>query len=510
MSDVRMSPYELFGLPETYALDETLLAERHRAAMQKVHPDRFADRSAAERRVAEQWSAVINEAFETLKSPVKRAVWLAKKRGAEVETEGQVRMPADFLMKQLDWRERLEEADAASREALLGEVESEAKALEEVRKEFGSIGILSQEEKRRLLNAARAAKEALTDAEEAPLTVTLADGKTTTLTLTRKTFVDLTCHLVRKTIDAVGRVLHDADVKTDDIRGIVLVGGATRMPIISQCVERAFGLKPLNDIDPDQVVAVGAAMQANKLVGNASGDDWLLLDVTPLSLGLETMGGLVEKVIPRNSPIPIARAQDFTTFRDGQTAMAIHVVQGEREVVDACRSLARFELRGIPPMAAGAARIRVTFEVDADGLLSVSAREQETGVEASVTVKPSYGLSDEEIVRMLRDGTGSAAADMAARELREQQVEARRLLESTHSALKADGDLLSPEERAKIDGFVETLSGLVTSDDADAIRNAIETLSKETESFAARRMNRSILAALAGHSVDDFASEGKE
>lgn len=383
-------------------------------------------------------------------------------------------------------------------------------ALEEVRKEFGSIGILSQEEKRRLLNAARAAKEALTDGEEAPLTVTLADGKTTTLTLTRKTFEDLTCHLVRKTIDAVGRVLHDADVKTDDIRGIVLVGGATRMPIISQCVERAFGLKPLNDIDPDQVVAVGAAMQANKLVGNASGDDWLLLDVTPLSLGLETMGGLVEKVIPRNSPIPIARAQDFTTFRDGQTAMAIHVVQGEREVVDACRSLARFELRGIPPMAAGAARIRVTFEVDADGLLSVSAREQQTGVEASVTVKPSYGLSDEEIVRMLRDGTGSAAADMVARELREQQVEARRLLESTHSALKADGDLLSPEERAKIDGLVETLSGLVTSDDTDAIRNAIETLSKETESFAARRMNRSILAALAGHSVDDFASEGKE
>ena len=358
-------------------------------------------------------------------------------------------------------------------------------ALEEVRKEFGSIGILSQEEKRRLLNAARAAKEALTDHEEAPLTVTLADGKTTTLTLTRKTFEDLTCHLVRKTIDAVGRVLHDADVKTDDIRGIVLVGGATRMPVISQCVERAFGLKPLSDIDPDQVV-------------------------TPLSLGLETMGGLVEKVIPRNSPIPIARAQDFTTFRDGQTAMAIHVVQGEREVVDACRSLARFELRGIPPMAAGAARIRVTFEVDADGLLSVSAREQETGVEASVTVKPSYGLSDEEIVRMLRDGTGSAAADMAARELREQQVEARRLLESIHGALKADGDLLSAEERAHIDGLVETLSGLVTSDDADAIRNAIETLSKETESFAARRMNRSILAALAGHSVDDFASEGKE
>lgn len=380
-------------------------------------------------------------------------------------------------------------------------------ALEEWKKQFGLPPILSQAQKRHLLDAARAAKEALTDSESTELRVRLDDEHEAVLTLTRREMEDLTCHLIRKTIDAVRRVLADAGVDAADIRGIVLVGGATRMPMIRQCVKHAFGLEPLADIDPDQVVAVGAAMQANKLVGNTSDDDWLLLDVTPLSLGLETMGGLVEKVIPRNSAIPIARAQDFTTFKDGQTAMAIHVVQGEREVVDACRSLACFELRGIPPMAAGAARIRVTFEVDADGLLSVSAREQQTGVEASVTVKPSYGLSDEEIVRMLQDGNGSAAADMAARELREQLVEARRLLESTHSALAADGDLLDEKERAEIDRLVATLTGLVTSDDKDAIKTAIETLSKATESFAARRMNRSILAALAGHSVDDFATE---
>ena len=337
--------------------------------------------------------------------------------------------------------------------------------------------------------------------------MTLADGKTTTLTLTRKTFEDLTCHLVRKTIDAVGRVLHDADVKTDDIRGIVLVGGATRMPIISQCVERAFGLKPLNDIDPDQVVAVGAAMQANKLVGNASGDDWLLLDVTPLSLGLETMGGLVEKVIPRNSPIPIARAQDFTTFRDGQTAMAIHVVQGEREVVDACRSLARFELRGIPPMAAGAARIRVTFQIDADGLLSVSAREMTTGVESSIMVKPSYGLSDEDVIRMLQEGNRAAEEDMHERELREQKVEALRIIESTNSALAADADLLSQEERKVVDDALSHLNMVREGMDTEAIKQAIDAVAKSTEEFAARRMDRSIRLALEGKSVDDVLGQ---
>jgi len=251
-------------------------------------------------------------------------------------------------------------------------------------------------------------------------------------------------------------------------------------------------------------VAIGAAMQANKLAGNTSGDDdWLLLDVTPLSLGLETMGGLVEKVIPRNSAIPVALAQDFTTFRDGQTAMAIHVVQGERELVDACRSLARFELRGIPPMAAGAARIRVTFQVDADGLLSVSAREMTTGVEASIQVKPSYGLSDDDIVRMLRDGNGSAEEDMRARELREQQVEARRLLESTHSALASDGDLLDEAERVEVDALVERLTALVTSDDVEAVKAGIEALTKGTETLAERRMDRSIREALSGMSVDD-------
>ena len=285
------------------------------------------------------------------------------------------------------------------------------------------------------------------------------------------------------------------------------------MPCVRGAVEAYFGRAPLADIDPDRVVAIGAAMQANKLVGNTNEeDDWLLLDVTPLSLGLETMGGLVEKVIPRNSAIPIARAQDFTTFKDGQTAMMIHVLQGEREVVDACRSLARFELRGIPPMAAGAARIRVTFEVDADGLLRVSARELTTGVESVVTVKPSYGLSDEDIIRMLRDGNASAEADMHARELREQQVEARRLLESTRSALAADGDLLSADERAEIDRLADALAELAATDRTDAIKAGIEALTKGTELFAERRMDRSIREALSGLSVDDelFAVEDEK
>lgn len=254
-------------------------------------------------------------------------------------------------------------------------------------------------------------------------------------------------------------------------------------------------------------------MQANKLAGNTSAeDDWLLLDVTPLSLGLETMGGLVEKVIPRNSSIPVAMAQDFTTFKDGQTAMAIHVVQGEREVVDACRSLARFELRGIPPMAAGAARIRVTFQIDADGLLSVSARETKTGVEASITVKPSYGLSDEEIVRMLKDGNARAADDMRARELREQQVEARRLLESTASALASDGDLLTEAERAEIDRLASELGATLSGSDVERVKAALAALTKGTELFAERRMDRSIRSALAGKSVDDaiFSSGGED
>ena len=364
---------------------------------------------------------------------------------------------------------------------------------------------LSAEETRRLLTVSKAAKEALTDAEQTLVRWSLDDGRAFELELSRDVFEAVTRPLLEKTLAAVRATLDDARVAPADVKGVVLVGGATRMPSVHRAVEETFGLKPLDGIDPDQVVAIGAAMQANKLAGNTTGDDdWLLLDVTPLSLGLETMGGLVEKVIPRNSAIPIARAQDFTTFKDGQTAMAIHVVQGERELVDDCRSLGRFELRGIPPMVAGAARIRVTFQVDADGLLSVSARELQTGTEASIRVKPSYGLSDEDIVKMLREGTGNAEEDMHARELREQQVEARRILESTASALAADGDLLDAAERTAVDDLARALGALVESDDVDAIKKAIEALAKGTESFAARRMDRTIRQALAGVNVDDI------
>ncbi len=357
--------------------------------------------------------------------------------------------------------------------------------------QLGSVE-LTAEDRRQLLDRAKAAKEALTDAPETVLKLELSSG-THAFTLTRVIFDQLTKSLVDETLEAVANVLRDAKLEKDQIKGVVLVGGSTRMPCVRREVEAYFGFAPLTGIDPDCVVAVGAAMQANKLAGNAAeGEDWLLLDVTPLSLGIETMGGLVEKIIPRNSPIPVARAQDFTTFRDGQTAMAVHVVQGEREVVDACRSLARFELRGIPPMAAGAARIRVTFQVDADGLLSVSAREMTSGVEASIVVKPSYGLTDEEIVRMLREGNSSAEADMQARKLREEQVEAKRLLESTASALTQDGDLLSPEEQSEIDRLARAVGSAINGTDADVIHKAVEALSKGTEAFAERRMDRSI------------------
>ena len=369
---------------------------------------------------------------------------------------------------------------------------------------FASDGsVLCAQDKRRLTQAAKAAREALTEAQESCIELTLADGREIKKVLTRCAFNEMVCPLVKKTTDAVSQVLNDASKTVADIKGVVLVGGSTRMPCVREAAAAYFGKTPLCDIDPDKVVALGASMQANKLAGNsAAGDDWLLLDVTPLSLGLETMGGLVEKVIPRNTAIPTAMAQDFTTFKDGQTAMAIHVVQGEREVVDACRSLARFELRGIPPMAAGAARIRVTFQIDADGLLSVSARELGTGVESSVRVKPSYGLTDEDIIGMLKDGTAAAKSDMAERELRENRVEADRLIESTNSALAEDADLLSAEERAAIEAAKSALKEAAAGSDAAVIKKELDNLTKATGEFAARRMDRSIRRALAGQDIN--------
>jgi molecular chaperone HscA len=359
------------------------------------------------------------------------------------------------------------------------------------------------QDKRAVLVAARAAKEALTDAASAELRCRIA-GREITVPVSRDRFDELTRHLVDRTLQSVKRVLRDAKVRRDEVQGVVMVGGATRMPSVQTAVGEFFGRKPLNDLNPDEVVALGAAVQANQLAGNAAeGEGLLLLDVIPLSLGLETMGGLVERIIERNTTIPTAKAQDFTTFKDGQTAMALHVVQGERELVADCRSLARFELRGIPPMAAGAARIRVTFQVDADGLLNVSAREQTSGVEAAITVKPSYGLGDEDIARMLKEGFSSAEQDMAARALREARVEAERLLLATQSALAADGDLLTAQERADLDALQRSLAEAAQGDDHAAINAAIDSLAKGTEAFAAARMNRGIRQALTGRKVEE-------
>ena len=361
---------------------------------------------------------------------------------------------------------------------------------------------LSPSLERQLMQQACSAKEQLTEQDSTEIVLTLDKEDTWTTTLSKTTFNELIAALVKKTLRACRRSLKDAQISPEEVLEVVMVGGSTRVPLVRNEVEKYFNKTPLTSIDPDKVVAIGAAIQADILAGNKPDSDMLLLDVIPLSLGLETMGGLVEKVIPRNTTIPVAKAQEFTTFKDGQTAMAVHVLQGERELVDGCRSLARFELRGIPPMTAGAAHIRVTFKVDADGLLSVSAMEKSSGVESSIEVKPSFGLDDGKIAQMIKDSMNNAKADIDARMLKEQQVEAARVIESIQAALSADSHLLSAQDINDIDTAIKALAQVSQGNDVGAIEAAIDKLDHSTAIFAERRMDSSINKALAGQSVE--------